>query len=190
MITVGKPDETQSISRYAGERVSVLIPAEDIERRLTELAADISRDYAGKKITLLCALKGAVIFMVDLARKLNHDVEFDFVNISSYGDETRPGAIQMNSGPDMDIKGKHILLVEDIVDTGHTLDYLRWNIMDNQPASFKICVLLDKPDRRETENAVFEYLGFAIPDAFVVGYGLDYAQRYRNLPYIGVLRFE
>lgn len=173
------------------ETVSVLIPADAIEKRLDELAADIKRDYDGKPITLVCALKGAVIFMADLARRLDNNVELDFIKASSYGDGTESsGTVAINREMGLDACGKHVLLVEDIVDSGHTLVFLRKHIEAMNPASFKICALLDKPDRRVAAEARFDYIGFTIPDEFVVGYGLDYAQRYRNLSYIGVLHFE
>lgn len=174
------------------ESVSVLISTEEIDRRLTGLAEEIKRDYAGKPLTLVCALKGAVIFMADLARKLDPiPVEFDFIKASSYGNATESaGDVKISREIGMEAFGKHILLVEDIVDTGHTLVFLREHLTAMEPASFKICALLDKPDRRVAMDARYDYLGFTIPDEFVVGYGLDYAQRYRNLPYIGVLHFE
>ena len=174
------------------ESVSVLLTAESIEKRVCELAAEIDRDYGGKVITLLGALKGAVVFMSDLARKLTSGVEFDFIKVSSYGDSTESsGDVALMKKPDMNIGGRHILLVEDIVDTGYTLEFLRKYILAQNPASFKVCSLLDKPDRRKVGGGpLFDYLGFAIPDKFVVGYGLDYAQRYRNLPYVGVLDIE
>jgi hypoxanthine phosphoribosyltransferase len=174
------------------ESVTVLISTEEINRRLSELAIEISRDYAGKQITMVCAMKGAVIFLADLARKLSQNVEFDFINISSYGNETRPGELVLRKDMDLKPKGRHILLIEDIIDSGHTLVFLRKHIAAMEPASLKICVLLDKPDRRQvqTQDPLYDYLGFSIPDEFVVGYGLDYAQRYRNLPYVGVLHFE
>lgn len=190
------------------ETVSVLITTEEIDRRLAALAEEITKDYADKTLTLVCALKGAVIFMVDLARKLGNNVEFEFIKVSSYGDATSSsGNVTLSESSDWlqknndgsqsddkemvtDVAGKHILLVEDIADSGHTLAFLRKYITGLNPASFKVCVLLDKPDRRVNSDAQYDYLGFSIPDEFVVGYGLDYAQRYRNLPFIGVLHFE
>jgi hypoxanthine phosphoribosyltransferase len=171
------------------ETVSVIISADEIDRRLSELAEDIKRDYAGKTITLVCALKGAVIFMADLARKLDNNVEFDFLKASSYGDERISNGNVTLSHKTEPLTGKHVLLIEDIVDTGHTLVFLRNHITAMNPATFKICALLDKPDRRQAHEAKYDYLGFSIPDIFIVGYGLDYAQRYRNLPYIGGLSF-
>jgi len=173
------------------ETIEVLISEEEIDRRISEMATEISKDYEGKTITLLGTLKGGVIFLADLARKLDARVEFDFVRVSSYGNSDQPeGEVQLQDHTsNHEFAGKHILVVEDIVDTGHTLNFLRKYLTAQNPASLKICVLLDKPDRRENKEASFDYLGFTIPDKFVVGYGLDYAQRYRNLPYLGVLHF-
>ena len=172
------------------EVVEVLITAEAVNERLDVLAGEIIRDYANKTITLVCALKGAVIFMTDLARRLGTNVEIDFLRTSSYGDSTdSSGNVRLDMDVTIDIHGRDVLLVEDIVDTGHTLVFLRKYLAAKNPASLKVCVLLDKPDRRLNHEAVFDYLGFSIPDVFVVGFGLDYSQRYRNLPYIGVLRF-
>jgi hypoxanthine phosphoribosyltransferase len=172
------------------EFVDMLIASTAINDRLDALAQRIKNDYAGKTISLVCALKGAVIFMTDLARRLDTNVELDFLRASSYGDRTESsGKVQLDMALSMDGAGKHILLVEDIVDTGHTLVFLRKYLENTRPASLKICALLDKPTRRVDHTARYDYLGFEIPDEFVVGYGLDYNQRYRNLPYIGILRF-
>jgi len=174
-----------------GETVHAMFPAEKIDRRLSELAEEIRSDYGEKLITMVCALKGATIFMADLARKLDNNVEFEFLRASSYGDASvSDGNVRLMQGTIEPLEGKHVLLVEDIVDSGHTLVFLRNYIESQKPASFKICVLLDKPERRVDGNAAYDYLGFSIPDEFMVGYGLDYAQRYRNLPFLGVLRFE
>ena len=175
-----------------GEYVTHLIEAAEIDRRLTELAAEITRDYAGKTITAVCAQKGAVILLADLTRKMEkHDIEFDFIDVSSYGDATESqGKVVLGNDMKMDAEGRHILIIEDIVDTGHTLVFLREHIAKKNPASLKVCVLLDKPERRQAQGKLYDYAGFTIPDKFVVGYGLDYAQRYRHLPYIGVLNFE
>jgi len=165
--------------------------ADEIDRRLDEIARDIKNDYGEKTITMVCALKGAVIFMADLSRKLDNNVRFDFLKAASYGDESvSSGGVLLRHETGEPLGGKHVLLIEDIVDTGRTLVFLRDYIEAMEPASFKICALLDKPDRRVAREARYDYLGFVIPDLFMVGYGLDYAQRYRNLPYLGVLRFE
>jgi len=173
------------------ESISILISEEAIRHRVDELAAEINREYDGKEITLVCALKGAMIFMADLARQLTSPVDFDFVGASSYSDSTTStGKVRITKELDFDPSGKNILLIEDILDTGHTIAFLRKYILSKNPASLKICCLLDKPDRRVVHGATVDYTGFSIPDKFVVGYGLDYAQRYRNLPYIGVLHIE
>jgi len=170
------------------ETISILISKEAIRQRVEDLAAEINKDYKGKSVTLVCALKGAMIFMADLARCLEIPVDFDFIGTSSYGDSTAStGKVRLTKDLDLDPKGKHILLIEDILDTGHTLAFLKRYILDKEPESFKMCCLLDKPDRRIVHEVEADYTGFSIPDQFVVGYGLDYAQRYRNLPYIGIL---
>jgi len=171
------------------ETISILISEEAIRQRVEALAAEINKDYAGESLTLVCALKGAMIFMADLARRISVPVDFDFVGTSSYGDGTSStGKVRLTKELDFNPEGRHILLIEDILDTGHTLTFLKKYFADKKPASFKVCCLLDKPDRRVVQGVEADYLGFPIPDKFVVGYGLDYAQRYRNLPYIGVLQ--
>ncbi|MCL2398410.1 MAG: hypoxanthine phosphoribosyltransferase [Defluviitaleaceae bacterium] len=170
------------------ENISILISEEAICQRVNELAETINKDYAGEPLTLVCALKGAMIFMSDLARKLDMPVKFDQIGTSSYGDSTSSsGKVRLTKDLDFDPAGKHILLVEDILDTGHTLLFIKKHILSKEPASFKACCLLDKPDRRVIHEMTSDYVGFTIPDQFVIGYGLDYAQLYRNLPYIGVL---
>jgi len=175
---------------YKNECICTLFSASQIEMRLEELAAEINNDYMGKEILLVGTLKGAYIFMADLSRKLTSLVEIDFMKASSYGDSTRPSELKIEKMLSIDPAGKHVLLVEDIVDTGRTLLGLRDTIIEQNAASLRICTLLDKPSRREVELPACEYVGFTIPDEFVVGYGLDYAQRYRCLPYIGILSFE
>lgn len=171
------------------EIIDVLISQEEIEKRLDELVVDIKKDFEGKTITIVAILKGAVIFMSDLAKKLDTTVEFDFMQISSYANSTESsGVIKIIKDLDNPITGKDVLLIEDIVDTGQTLDYLLKHLKAQRPNSIKLCTLLDKPDRRIIQNIVPNYVGFVIPDEFVIGYGLDYAQIYRNLPYIGVLK--
>ena len=170
------------------ESISILISEEAIRQRVENLAIEINKDYEGKSLTLLCALKGAMIFMADLARRISVPVDFDFVGTSSYNDGTAStGKVRLTKDMDFDPQNKHILLIEDILDTGHTISFLRKHVISKGPASFKVCCLLDKPDRRIIHDITADYTGFSIPDHFVVGYGLDYAQRYRNLPYIGVL---
>ena len=171
------------------EFVEKMISREEIEKRLDELAADISKDYAGKQLTLVCVLKGGVIFMVDLARKLSIPVEFDFIDISSYGSsDASSGVIKINKDLENSISGKDVLLVEDIIDSGRSLSFLMKHINAKMPNSLRMCALLDKPSRRVVDDIKADYTGFKIPDNFIVGYGLDYDQRYRNLPYIGILK--
>jgi hypoxanthine phosphoribosyltransferase len=164
-----------------------LITSEELAKRVDELAAEIMNDYNGKTVTLVCVLKGGVIFMVDLARKLNLDVELDFLEISSYRDAVESGIIKFIKDLSNPITGKHVLLVEDIIDSGKTLSYLSGHLKAQRPASFKICALLNKQSRRVVPGCDPDYVGFDIPDEFVIGYGLDYAQKYRNLSYIAVL---
>ena len=175
---------------YKNERVEPLLTPEQIETRIAEIAAEINRDYAGESVLLVGTLKGAYILMADLSRKLTIPTQIDFMKVSSYGGSTTPSKIKYDHPATEPLGGRHIILIEDIVDTGHTLAFLREEIQSQNPASLKVCALLDKPSRREAELAPCEYIGFSIPDKFVVGYGLDYDQRYRNLPYIGVLIFE
>jgi hypoxanthine phosphoribosyltransferase len=171
-----------------GETVEILLTAEQIEKRLQELADEITRDYGDKPVVLLCALTGGVIFLADLSRKLGNNTTIDFVRVSSYGDATTSsGLVQLDCHPKLNLEGKDVLIVEDIVDTGNTLKYLKQYLEAKNPASIRVCAFLDKPDRREVDVKT-DYLGFSIPDEFVVGYGLDYAQRYRNLPYVGILK--
>ena len=168
------------------KRIEILLPAEQIAARVAELAGQINKEYAGKDILLLGTLKGAYIFMADLSRYLPGSTMIDFVKVSSYGDSTSPETpVKFEQHPSLELEGHHVLLVEDIVDTGNTLAYLRKYIQRQRPASLRVCALLDKPSRREVEVPV-EYTGFTIPDEYVIGYGLDSAQRYRSLPYIGV----
>lgn len=172
------------------ETISILIPENEIQKRLDEMTQQISNDLKGKTITLICILKGGVMFMVDLAKKLKQPVEFDFMDVSSYGESTESkGNIKINKDLENSIEGKEVVLVEDIIDSGRTLKYLIEYLKQKKPASLRICTLLDKPERRLFDIQV-DYVGFEIPDDFVVGYGLDYAQRYRNLPYIGILHLE
>lgn len=172
------------------ETISVLISAEEIDKKLTALAEQISMDYAGKDVTFICVLKGGVMFMVDLAKKINLNVSFDFMDVSSYGNSsTSSGQIKINKDLEHSIEGKDVLLIEDIIDTGRTLSYLIDYLKSKKPNSLRICTLLDKPDRRVVSGITADYTGFVIPDKFVVGFGLDYAQKYRNLDYIGVIDF-
>ncbi len=166
----------------------VLISAEELDAKVSELAEQISRDYAGKTVLVVTLLKGGVMFAVDLMRKLTVPVEIDFMSVSSYGASSKSsGIVKVEKDLDNSIKGKDVLLVEDIIDSGLTLNYVRELLLGREPASLRICTILDKPSRRKTEVKV-DYTGFEIPDEFVVGYGLDYAQKHRNLPYVGVLK--
>lgn len=167
--------------------IKVLISQEEVAKKIKELAEQINKDYAGKQVHLICVLKGGVFFTCDLAKSITLPVTFDFMSVSSYGDSTESsGRIKIVKDLDDSIEGKDVLIVEDIIDSGRTLSHLIKLLEARQPNSIKLCTLLDKPSRRVTEVKV-DYCGFAIPDEFVVGYGLDYAQQYRNLPYIGVV---
>lgn len=170
------------------EKIEVLIDKDKIDERLTELADQINKDFASKEIILVCVLKGAVMFMTDLSKKLEPTVKFEFMDVSSYGNETvSSGKITINKDLEVDIEGKHVILVEDIIDTGRTLSYLLDYLKSKNPQTLKLCALLDKPSRRVVDVDV-DYIGFTIPDTFIVGYGLDYKQNYRNLPYIGEVK--
>ena len=170
---------------------SILIEEERIQSKTKELAATITKEYEGiDEILLICVLKGAYMFLADLSRALDRPHQVDFMGISSYGSSTSSsGAVRIVLDLKQDIAGKHVLIVEDIIDSGRTLDYMRRNLLARSPATLRICSLLNKPSRREIDVPV-DYLGFEIPDEFVVGYGLDFAEIYRNLPYIAVLKPE
>ncbi len=166
----------------------VLISEEELASKVSELAEIISRDYEGKTVLVITLLKGGVMFSVDLMRKLTVPVEIDFMSVSSYGASSKSsGIVKVDKDLDESIKGKDVLLVEDIIDSGLTLNYVREMLLAREPASLKICTILDKPSRRKTQVKV-DYTGFEIPDEFVIGYGLDYAQKHRNLPYVGILK--
>ena len=171
------------------ETVKIMISEEEIDKKIAEMAKQISEDYAGKEIHMICVLKGGVFFMTELAKRITVPVSLDFMCAKSYGDGTVSiGTLKITKDLDEPIEGKDVLVVEDIIDTGNTLSHLMRYLGGSGVASLKLCTLLDKPERREKEiNS--DYVGFTIPDAFVVGYGLDYAQKYRNLPYIGVVEF-
>ena len=168
----------------------MLIDEESVAKRVREIAEQINRDYEGKKLHMICILKGSVFFTCELAKYIKVPTTMDFMSVSSYGDGlTSSGCITINQDLTMNIEGKEVLLVEDIVDSGRTLSYLAHMLQKRNPASLKICTLLEKPQCRVTEVEA-AYTGFTIEDLFVVGYGLDYAQRYRNLPYIGELKIK
>lgn len=170
-----------------GLQVEVLISSEEIKKRVRELGEIISQDYAGKDLVVIGILKGAVVFMSDLIREIEVPLEIDFMAISSYGEATQSsGVVQLLKDLDTTIEGRDILIVEDIIDTGLTLSYLFELLRARKPASIKAVTLLDKPERRQSEF-VPNYIGFSIPDAFVVGYGLDVNHKYRQLPYVGAV---
>lgn len=168
----------------------VFFSKEEIQKRVEELGEQISRDYEGKQPLLVGILKGCFVFMADLSRALTVKCDIDFMAVSSYGNGTSStGAVKIVKDLNADIEGRHILIIEDILDSGITLNYLRGYLEQRKPASIKICTLLDKKARRSADIQA-DYCGFDCPDAFIVGYGLDYAEKYRNLPYIGVLKPE
>ena len=173
--------------RVMTDKISVMIPEEELMKRVRELGEEISRDYEGKTVHLICILKGSVFFTCELAKRISVPVMLDFMKVSSYGDATTSsGVVQISKDTDETIEGKDVIVIEDIVDSGNTLSYLTEILKARRPASLKLCTLLDKPDRRVRPVEV-DYTGFVIEDKFVVGFGLDYAQKYRNLPYIGVI---
>lgn len=172
------------------ERIDVLISEAEVDAKIQELGERISEEYAGKSVHLVCILKGSVMFMSELAKRITVPVTMDFMSVSSYGDGTKSsGIVRIVKDLDETLEDKDVIVIEDIVDSGRTLFYLREILEKRNPNSLKICTLLDKPDRRVRDVKV-EYTGFEIPDEFVVGYGLDYAQQYRNLPYIGIVRMS
>lgn len=176
------------MSEFTNPNLEVLVTAQKIEQRIRELGAEIARDYSGRNPLLIGVLKGACLFLSDLMRTVDIPLNVEFMAISSYGAEMRTsGEVRIMKDLDVAIEGRHILVVEDIVDTGLTLSYLLANLESRGAASVKLAALLDKYERREKEVAI-DYLGFKIPDKFVVGYGLDFAERYRNLPFIAVLK--
>ena len=172
------------------ERIEVLLEEEVVDAKVKEVAELISKDYAGKSVHLICILKGGVYFMTELSKRISVPVSMDFMAVSSYGAGTESsGRVRIIKDLDEPIEGKDVLIVEDIVDTGRTLKNLKAVLAQRNPNSIKICTLLDKPDRRVVEMDA-DYCCFTIPNEFVVGYGLDYAQKYRNLPYIGIVKFD
>ena len=172
------------------EIIKVMLTEKEVDERIQEMGRQISKDYEGKQVHLVCVLKGGSFFMCELAKRITVPVSLDFMSISSYGSDTKSsGVVKIVKDLDEPLKGKDVLVVEDIVDSGRTLSYLLEMLRDRGPKSLHLCTLLDKPDRRVVDVDV-DYTGFQIPDKFVVGYGLDYDQRYRNLPYIGVVEFE
>ena len=172
------------------ENVSTLISQQELEARIRQMAEQINRDYEGESVHLVCILKGSIFFTCELAKNLNIPVTMDFMAVSSYGSQTKSsGVVRLIKDLDEPIEGRNVIVIEDIIDSGRTLSYLLDNLSGRGPKSLRLAALLDKPDRRVTDVGV-DYTGFVIPDKFVVGFGLDYDQRYRNLPYIGVMSFE
>ena len=169
------------------EQISVLISKDEVEERIAQMAEEIDKAYAGKTVHLVGILKGSVFFLCELAKRLTIPVTMDFMSVSSYGDKTvSSGVVKLSKDLDENIEGRDVIIVEDILDSGRTLSYLIEILKKRGPKSLRLCTLLDKPERRVKDVKV-DYVGFNIPDEFVVGYGLDYAQKYRNLPYIGVV---
>ena len=170
------------------DKIRVLVSEEDVDKKIREIGEQISRDYAGKSVHLICVLKGGVFFMCELAKRISVPVSMDFMSVSSYGADTKSsGVVKIVKDLDEPLEGKDVIIVEDIIDSGRTLSYLVEVLKQRNPNSIHICTLLDKPERRVKKQVVVDYVGFEIPDEFVVGYGLDYAQKYRNLLYIGVV---
>ena len=170
--------------------IEEMLPEDVVNARIKELGEQISRDYAGKSVHLICILKGSVYFTCELAKRITVPVTMDFMQCSSYGAATKSsGVVKLSKDLDEAITDRHTIIVEDIIDSGRTLSHLLNLLSQRNPASLKLCTLLDKPDRRVVDVDV-EYVGFQIEDKFVVGYGLDYDQKYRNLPYIGVVEFD
>lgn len=170
------------------DKIRVLLSEDEVNKRISGVAAQISRDYQGKEIHLICILKGGVFFTCELAKRLELPVTLDFMSVSSYGNDTKSsGVVRIVKDLDEPLAGKDVLIVEDIIDSGRTLSYLIEVLKQRGPESIRLCTLLDKPERRVKKQVTVDYTCFTIPDEFVVGYGLDYAQKYRNLPYIGVV---
>ena len=170
------------------DKIRVLLSEEEVDNRIREIAGEINRDYAGKEVHLICILKGGVFFTCELAKRLTVPVSLDFMCVSSYGSGTESsGVVKSVKDLDQPLAGKEVLIVEDIIDSGRTLAYLIEILKQRNPKSIRLCTLLDKPERRVKKQVKVDYTCFTIPDEFVVGYGLDYDQKYRNLPYIGVV---
>ena len=169
------------------EKIRVMIPEDKVDARIKEIGEAISKQYEGEEVHLICVLRGGSFFMCELAKRISVPVTLDFMSVSSYGMDTKSsGVVKIAKDLDETLEGKNVLIVEDIIDSGRTLYYLMDILSKRNPKSMKLCTLLDKPERRVKDVKV-DYVGFNIPDEFVVGYGLDYAQRYRNLPFIGVV---
>lgn len=169
------------------DKIRVLVSEKEVDKRIKEIGEQISKDYEGQEVHVICVLKGGVFFMCELAKRISLPLSMDFMSVSSYGSEKQSsGVVKIVKDLDEALENKNVIIVEDIIDSGRTLSYLVEILKKRNPKSLKICTLLDKPERRVTDVKV-DYVGFNIPDEFVVGYGLDYAQKYRNLPFIGVV---
>ena len=172
------------------DKIRVLLTEEEVNKKISEVAAQINKDYEGKEVHLICILKGGVFFTCELAKRLTVPVTLDFMSVSSYGSGVKTsGVVKIVKDLDADLAGKDLLIVEDILDTGMTLHYLKQLLQDRNPNSIRIATLLDKPERRRAAVRA-DYVGYQVPDEFVVGYGLDYDEKYRNLPYVGILKPE
>lgn len=170
------------------EHIRVLLTEEEVDKRIQEIGEQISKDYAGKQVHLVCVLKGGSFFMCELAKRITVPVSLDFMSVSSYGSDTKSsGVVKIIKDLDEPLEGKNVIIVEDIIDSGRTLAYLIEVLKQRNPKNIELCTLLDKPERRVKKQVQVKYTCFTIPDEFVVGYGLDYDQKYRNLPYIGVV---
>ena len=170
------------------DKIRVLLTEEEVNKKISEVAAQINKDYEGKEVHLICILKGGVFFTCELAKRLTIPVSLDFMSVSSYGSDTKSsGVVKIIKDLDEPLEGKNVIIVEDIIDSGRTLAYLIEVLKQRNPKNIELCTLLDKPERRVKKQVQVKYTSFTIPDEFVVGYGLDYDQKYRNLPYIGVV---
>lgn len=174
--------------KAVADKIRVLLTEEEVNKKISEVAAQINKDYEGKEVHLICILKGGVFFTCELAKRLTIPVSLDFMSVSSYGSDTKSsGVVKIIKDLDEPLEGKNVIIVEDIIDSGRTLAYLIEVLKQRNPKNIELCTLLDKPERRVKKQVQVKYTCFTIPDEFVVGYGLDYDQKYRNLPYIGVV---
>lgn len=174
--------------KAVADKIRVLLTEEEVNKKISEVAAQINKDYEGKEVHLICILKGGVFFTCELAKRLTVPVSLDFMSVSSYGSDTKSsGVVKIIKDLDEPLEGKNVIIVEDIIDSGRTLAYLIEVLKQRNPKNIELCTLLDKPERRVKKQVQVKYTCFTIPDEFVVGYGLDYDQKYRNLPYIGVV---
>ena len=172
------------------DKIRVMFSEEEVDNIIKEIGKQISEDYEGKEIHLICVLRGGSFFMCELSKRITVPVSLDFMSVSSYGNDSKSsGVVKIVKDLDDSLEGKHVIVIEDIIDSGRTLSYLLELLKDRKPESLKLCTLLDKPDRRVVDVHI-DYTGFEVPDEFIVGYGLDYAQKYRNLPYIGVVELD